>query len=276
MKKIIVPVDFSKHSEYALKVAADIAKKHNAELLLIHMLDISDQMISITEATQRRELMFFMQLATKRFEDFMAQDFLEGVKVTPIIKHHKVFEEINNAADEVQADLIIMGSRGATGIKGFFVGSNTEKVVRTASIPVLVVKTKINSFNPQTIVFASDFDEENLNAFKKVKTFAQNFKSNIKLVYVNTPNAKFRSTNEIREQMRLFLNSATISNASSDLIIYNDYTIEDGIRNAAYNNAADMIAIPTHGRTGLYKVLAGSVSEDVANKMDLPVLTVRL
>lgn len=276
MKKIIVPVDFSKHAEYALRVAADIAKKHNAELLLIHMLDISDQMISITEATQRRELMFFMQLATKRFEDFVDRDFLEGIKLTPIIKHHKVFEEINNAADEVQADLIVMGSQGATGLRGFFVGSNTEKVVRTASIPVLVVKSEIKNFNPQTIVFASDFDEENLNAFKKVKTFAQKFNSKIKLVYVNTPNARFRSTNEIREQMRLFLNSAVISIDSTDLIIYNDYTIDDGIRNAAYNNSADLIAIPTHGRKGINKLLAGSVSEDVANKMDLPVLTVRL
>ncbi len=277
MKKIIVPIDFSGHSEYALRVAADIAKKHKAELVLLHMLDISDQMISITEATQRRELMFFMQLATKRFEEFVAKDYLKDIQVTPVIKHHKVFEEINNVATEVHADLIVMGSRGATGIKGFFVGSNTEKVVRTSDVPVLVVKTDIEKFAPKTIVFASDFDQENLKAFQKVRQFADSFGAKIKMVYINTPNVKFKSTLEIREQMRQFLSASSISNHSEDLVVYNDYTIEDGIRNAAYNLLADMIAIPTHGRKGINKVLVGgSVSEDVANTLDLPVLTVKI
>ncbi len=277
MKKIIVPIDFSDHSEFALRVAADIAKKQNAELVLLHMLDISDQMISITEATQRRELIFFMQLATKRFEAFVARDYLKDVQVTPIIKHHKVFEEINTVATEIHADLIVMGSRGATGIKGFFVGSNTEKVVRTSDVPVLVVKTDLKEFTPKTIVFASDFDVENLKAFQKVKKFAENFGAKIKMVYINTPNVKFKSTLEIREQMRQFLSASSVSNHSEDLVIYNDYTIEEGIRNAAYNLLADMIAIPTHGRKGINKILVGgSVSEDVANTLDLPVLTVKI
>ncbi len=277
MKKIIVPIDFSGHSEFALQVAADIAKKHKAELVLLHMLDISDQMISITEATQRRELLFFMQLATKRFEEFVAKDYLIGIQVTPLIKHHKVFEEINNVATEIHADLIVMGSRGATGIKGFFVGSNTEKVVRTSEVPVLVVKTDIEKFAPKTIVFASDFDQENLAAFQKVKKFADSFGAKIKMVYINTPNVKFKSTLEIREQMRQFLSASSISNYSEDLVVFNDYTIEDGIRNAAYNLLADMIAIPTHGRKGINKILVGgSVSEDVANTLDLPVLTVKI
>src|SRR5690606_36292043 len=162
MKKIIVPVDFSGHSEYALRIAADIARKNKAQLYLLHMLDISDQMISITEGTKRRELMFFMQLATKRFEEFVDRDFMKGIQTTPVIKHFKVFEEVNNVAKEVEADLIVMGSRGARGVKGYFVGSNTEKVVRTADIPILVVKSETKTFEPKTIVFASNFDIENL------------------------------------------------------------------------------------------------------------------
>ncbi len=276
MKKIIVPIDFSKHSEYALKVAADIARKHNAELMLLHMLDISDQMISITESTKRRELMFFMQLATKRLEEFTDKKYLKELNVTAVIKHYKVFEEIDKAAQEVNADLIVMGSRGASGFKGFLLGSNTEKVVRTSEIPVLVVKNKIKEFLPGTIVFASDFDTENLEAFQKLKHFAKAFDAKIKLVYVNTPNARFRSTSEIREQMRQFLSAAKISSHSEDLVIYNDYSVEDGIRNAAQNLLADMISIPTHGRKGIAKILAGSVSEDVANHVELPVMTIKI
>ncbi|GGD84465.1 universal stress protein [Planktosalinus lacus] len=276
MKKIIVPVDFSKHSEYALKVAADIARKNKAELFLLHMLDISDQMISITEATKRRELLFFMQLANKQFEKFIDKDYMKGIKSSPIIKHYKVFEEVDNTAKEIDAEFIIMGSRGSSGVKGYFVGSNTEKVVRTSDIPVLVVKSEAKDFNPKTIVFASDFNKENLNAFKTIKQFADSYDATLKLVYVNTPNANFKNTLEIREQMRNFLNKNSISNHSEDIVIFNDYTITDGIQNAALMLQADLIAIPTHGRKGINKILAGSISEEVANKSEIPVLTVKI
>lgn len=276
MKKIIVPVDFSKHSEYALKVAANIAKKNKAELFLLHMLDISDQMISITEATKRRELMFFMQLANKQFEKFIDKDYMKGIKASPIIKHYKVFEEVDNTAKEIDADFIIMGSRGSSGVKGYFVGSNTEKVVRTSDIPVLVVKSDTQNFNPKTILFASDFNKENLNAFKTIKQFADSYKATLKLVYINTPNANFKNTLEIRELMRTFLNKNKISNHSEDIVIFNDYSVTEGIQNAALMLQADLIAIPTHGRKGINKILAGSISEEVANKSEIPVLTVKI
>tara|TARA_R110000850_G_scaffold30630_2_gene84183 strand:+ start:32654 stop:33484 length:831 start_codon:yes stop_codon:yes gene_type:complete len=276
MKKIIVPIDFSKHSEYALKVAADLAKKNKSELILLHMLDISDQMISITESTKRRELMFFMELAKKRFQEFVDKDYMKGIKTTPVIKHHKVFEEVDSTAKEIDADFIVMGSRGSSGVKGYFVGSNTEKVVRTSEIPVLVVKSEIPAFNPKTIVFASDFNEENLKAYKKIKKFADSYNATLKLVYVNTPNANFKNTIEIREQMRNFLNKNTISNNSEDIVIFNDYSVTDGIINASEMLHADLIAIPTHGRKGINKILAGSIGEDLANTSNIPVLTVKI
>lgn len=276
MKKIIVPVDFSDHSEYALKVAANIAKKNKAELFLLHMLDISDQMISITEATKRRELLFFMQLANKQFEKFIDKDYMKGIKATAVIKHYKVFEEVDNTAKEIDADFIVMGSRGSSGVKGYFVGSNTEKVVRTSEIPVLVVKSETPAFNPKTILFASDFNNENFNAYKTIKQFADSYNATLKLVYVNTPNANFKNTLEIREQMRTFLNKNAISNHSEDIVIFNDYSVPDGIQNAAVMTQADLIAIPTHGRKGINKLLAGSIGEEIANKSEIPVLTVKI
>src|SRR5690606_5889031 len=143
--------------ESALKVAAQLAKQNNSELILLHMLDISEQLVSNSASAKQQELMFFMQLAKKRFEEFVTKDYLNDVHTTPVIKHFRVFEEIINTAKELEADLIVMGSRGANGIKGFLLGSNTEKVVRTSEIPVLVIKSEIKSFNPKTIVFASDF-----------------------------------------------------------------------------------------------------------------------
>ncbi len=276
MKKIIVPIDFSSYSENALKVAADIAKKTKAEIILLHMLDISEQMISITESTKRRELMFFMQLAHKKFEESINKSFLKEIKVTPVIKHFKVFEEIEAVSKEIHADLIVMGSQGASGMKGIFIGSNTEKVVRTSEIPVLVVKSEIKKFNPKTILFASDFNLENLKSFKTIKSFADSFKAKIKLVYINTPNANFKNTLEIREQMRGFLSKISLSTQSEDIVVFNDYSVSEGILNAAQILDADLITIPTHGRKGINKLLVGSIGENVANISTLPVMTVKI
>lgn len=276
MKKIIVPVDFSVHSEYALEAAASIARQQNSELILLHMLDISDQLISKTESTERREVLYFIELAKKRFSDFIDKDYLKGLELTPLIKHYKVFKEVNSTAKELEADLIVMGSRGAEGVKGYFVGSNTAKVVQTADIPVLVVKKREKNFSPKEILFACDFQTENLQAYETVKKFASLFQAKIKLVYVNTPNLNFGSAREIRETMRQFLNTAEIPIRSENIIIYSDYLVETGVLHAAEDYGADMIAIPTHGRKGLDKLLAGSISEDVTNRSDFPVLTVRI
>ncbi len=276
MKNIIVPVDFSVHSEYALMVAASIAKKLNADLFLLHMLDLSEQLISETEATERREIMYFSKMIQKRFDEFTAKDYMKGIKATPIIKKEKVFREVQNTAKELNADLIVMGSRGAEGMKGFFVGSNTSKVVQTADIPVLVIKEKQKDFNPKQILFASNFATENFTAFQEAKSFANLFNAHLKLVFVNTPNLDFSSTQEIREKMREFLNRMKLPMDSADIIIYNDYTVSGGILNAARDYKADMIAIPTHGRAGFNKILSGNISGDVANQSGIPVLTIKV
>lgn len=276
MKKIIVPTDFSELSENALKVAADIAKKHGSEIYLLHMLDLSEQFVNISESSKQQQLLFYMQLANNNFEKLLEKPYLKEVKVTPVIKHFKVFQEINTAAHELDADIILMSSRGASGIKGYLVGSNTEKVVRTAEIPVLVIKSEMKNFQPRTIVFACDFTLENINPYNQVKKIAAFLGAELKMVYINTPNLKFKSTYEAREHMREFMSAAKISMTNQSIIIYNDYMIQEGIKNAAEDLKADLIAIPTHGRKGIEKLLSGSIGESVANTSEIPVITIKI
>ena len=91
MKKIIVPIDFSEHSEYALKTAARLAKKNNAEILALHMLEMSDIMLTTSEGLQYEKAVYFYKLSEQKFEKFLKKDYLKDLKVTPIIKHFKVF-----------------------------------------------------------------------------------------------------------------------------------------------------------------------------------------
>ena len=148
MKNIIVPVDFSIQSENALKVAASLARKHNSKIFALHMLELNHAYITSTEGFQPEQTVFFMKIAEKRFLEFIDKPVFKDVVIKPVVKHYKVFSEVNEVAEANNADIIVMGSHGTDGIMEIFVGSNTEKVVRNSDVPVLVIKHEMKDFEP--------------------------------------------------------------------------------------------------------------------------------
>ena len=275
MKKILVPVDFSKYSENALKVAAEIAKKQDAEIVAVHMLGLSDAVI--TKEEDSMEGLFLLKLTQKRFVEFLDKDYLEGITIHQTVKNYKVFSEIDEVAIEHNADLIVMGSHGSSGLSEVFVGSNTEKVVRTASVPVLVIKDS-NTFTASKAVFASDYKLESLDVFNRVTTIFKSLGIEVKLLYVNLPTEAYLSTTEIEERITNFLVHLSDDDTTlpEDIAIYSDYSVEKGVFNYAKRIKADIIGIPTHGRKGLAHFFSGSISEDIVNHSKLPVLTVKI
>ncbi|CAZ96389.1 universal stress protein [Zobellia galactanivorans] len=273
MKKIIVPLDFSEQSEYALKVAVSLAKKHDSEILALHMLELNQAMITSSEGFHPEQTVFLIKLAEKRFNEFLKKPYLEGVKVTPIIKHYKVFSEVNAIAEEHKAELVVMGSHGTDGLEEIFIGSNAEKVVRNSEVPVLVIKNEIANFSINRFVFACDFREESIPAYKKAKAFADLLKADLDLVYINTPGDNFLSSADIYKRVNAFIGKV---NEALQVEIYNDYSVERGVLNYSESNSADAIGIPTHGRRGLSHFFMGSIGEDIVNHSKIPVVTFKI
>ncbi|GAB1857109.1 universal stress protein [Flavobacteriaceae bacterium MHTCC 0001] len=278
MKKIIVPIDFSEHSEYALKTAAKLAEKFNAEILALHMLEMSDIMLTASEGMQHQKTVYFMKLAEQKFEEFLKKDYLANVKVVPIVKHFKVFSEVNDVAIEKDADLIVMGSHGSSGLKEYFVGSNTERVVRHADIPVLVVKTALSNIHFDVVAFATDFSEEGIAAYLKAKQLFDKMKVKMYIVHVNLPGSGFKSSLQIEKSaVNFFTKTEGNLDKMDDIYYVADFTVEEGLLNSANTIGADLIAIPTHGRKGLAHFFEGSIGEDVViNHATLPVITFKI
>lgn len=274
MKKILVPTDFSKHAEYALKVAAQIARKNNSEVILLHLLELPHQAGDAMSASHDiPEIMFFKNAAFSRLEELMDSDYLEGLEVSEIIQFDMTFEGILNISNKNQVDLIVMGSHGASGFREMFIGSNAEKVVRNAEVPVLIVKKEIENFEVNKFVFASDFSNETKPAFAKVVAFANKFGAHINLVMINTPNS-FKSTLIAQEIINNFIKNFTINSYSTH--IFNDANVEKGILNFANSIDADLIGMCTHGRKGLAHFFNGSISEDLVNHAVRPVVTFKI
>jgi len=167
-----------------------------------------------------------------------------------------------------------MGSHGSSGLKEFFVGSNTEKVVRHAEIPVLVTKENPILTDFESIVFACDFSEKAVEPYLRACKLFDSMGSKMHLVYVNLPSESFKSSAEMESKVVSFLKKANGNLDKLDSVKYvSDYTVEKGILNFSNIVGADLIAVVTHGRTGLSHFFEGSISEDIANHSMLPVMS---
>ncbi|WP_271405920.1 universal stress protein [Tenacibaculum soleae] len=277
MKKIIVPVDFSIYSENALQTAAFMAKQNKAEIVVVHMLELSHALINQSESASQQEMIFYLKLAERKFNDFLQKDYLSTLKVTPIIKHFKIFSELDKLAKEEKADLIIMGSKGTSGLEEMFIGSNTEKVIRYANVPVLVVKENAITKKVENVVFACDFTEEDIDPYVRAKALFKKLGCNLQLVYVNTPTSKFKNSKEIKEKMKAFFKNVNEDvNSIENVKVVADYSVEKGVLYFADESKADVIAVATHGRKGVSHFFEGSISEDIANHSKLPIISFKI
>ncbi|MFD1063994.1 universal stress protein [Winogradskyella litorisediminis] len=277
MKTLLIPVDFSSTSLKALEVGATIAKRISAKIILTHMVGVEEG-YSI-EPNNLEQVVYYKKLIGKKFEEFIAQPFLEGVLVEPLLQKQLDFFGINELAKELDASLIIMGSQGSKGIAEFLKGSNTEKVVRNSEVPVLVVKENEINFVPERILYASDFNLETVEAYHRIIEVSMLLNARIEFLYVNLSGKDFKSTSEMDETLLQFFKAVKHPEpvkAIKTVTRWSDYSVEKGVINYATLSGTDIIAIPTHGRKGLSHILQGSISEDVANHAIKPVLTVKI
>ncbi|MFL9830373.1 universal stress protein [Flavobacterium sp. ST-87] len=274
MKKILVPTDFSIQAENALKLAAQLAQNNNYEIHLLHIMEIPSQMNdAITGATPIPDIMFFIQKAKETLRFTKEKDYLKELTIIDSIKMEKASTGILSYIDEYNIDLVVMGSNGVSGIEEIIIGSNTEKVVRRSSAPVIVIKEEIPVFNPKNIVFASDFTEEIKKPFTKILDFVNLFDAKLNLVTICTPNS-FKTTAVANKIMNEFTSEFAIKNFSTN--IYNDSNIEKGIIHFSKEINADLISFCTHGRTGLSHFFTGSISEDLANHASKPLIIFKI
>jgi nucleotide-binding universal stress UspA family protein len=276
MKKILVPTDFSEQAENALKVAAQLARKFEAEIYLLHLIELPADMVNPVGDTRSNDLpeaLFFMKMAKKKFDDLLSRPYLKGLQVHDTVEINKAFNGIIDISKKHGCDFIVMGSQGATGLKEMFIGSNTEKVVRTSEIPVLVVKNEHPAFKIENFIFATNLESTGRQTLQKVIRLAETFKARLHLVYVNTAN-EFVTTDDCDKKLIKYMEGVDFNNY--EFHVFNDDSVEQGILNFARKAKVDVIGIATHGRKGLSHFFNGSISEDLVNHANSPVMTFKL
>jgi len=278
MKKILVPTDFSKTAQNAVAVAADVARKAGAELILLHVIEeASGNSFNVEGEAQyggdSEETFFTLKLierAKKQMAKAIEDPKLSGLKVRQELRVGSAFHGMTTIIAERKVDLVVMGTAGSSDLENVVIGSNTEKVVRTSHCPVLSVNKKPLTTDFKNIVYATSMSEDEEVFSRVVKRAQQMYDATIHLVRINTP-GNFQRDFVVKKYMLDFAKRLQLKNYT--LNVFNDITEEEGIAYFAESINADMIAMATHGRTGFAHVLAGSIAEDVVKHAKRPVMT---
>jgi nucleotide-binding universal stress UspA family protein len=141
IKKILVPIDFSSHSAKALDYAVELAQRFEAALHLLHSYPIDIGRISaygmaVPEGFERE----CRVAAERRLEQWVEKVKAQGVAVETTVTPKVASEAIVECAEQLDADLIAMGTRGLTGLAHVLLGSVAERTIRLAPCPVVTVK----------------------------------------------------------------------------------------------------------------------------------------
>jgi nucleotide-binding universal stress UspA family protein len=142
VERILCPTDFSEGSLQALSAATDIATKLGAELSVIHVLPVLSALPTdpnfVFEVHQRQDLLY--EDMEKRLHEMTRESKEKGTQGRVFVEHGDAAGEIVRVAEEQRIDLIVIATFGKTGWRRLAFGSVTEKVVRLAPCPVLVVR----------------------------------------------------------------------------------------------------------------------------------------
>lgn len=282
MIKVLVPYDFSEQAQNALNFTTGLAEKiADVHVEVVNVLEVP--YVSSIGTMGGGEVMpemenqiFFIQLMERRkeqianlIEKYSGKNFTFNAK----LKLGNAFKSISESILEENPDIVIMGSKGSSGLEEVLIGSNTEKVVRTATCPVITVKSATDPSKFKKIVFASDFKEDEDEIARRMKNLKSLFDADLYFVVVNTP-ANFESTRDSIKRIGMFVKKYGFEGVKAE--IYNSFSEESGIIEFAEDIDADLIALATHGRTGFLHLITGSIAEDVVNHAKRPVWTLKV
>ena len=298
LNSILVPIDFSNASNKLLRYASLIAKKFHSTLTLLYVAEpVSppDMANSFPSMFSTKDL---IKMWKARLEGMAKRNHLEFSNLE--VRLGNAFQGIVQAADELEADLIMMASSGRGGFKRALLGTTTERVIRHATCPVLVIpkaaRAHLRKIKLRKLLVPIDFSDCSKLALKYAGPLARQGDGAISLLHVMAP-VIYRGEGDaaiyfygrsavdymgIEDQMRR--GYASKLRAVAKLGVCKGIPVASNVRvgspaieilQVARTSKTDLILMSSHGRTGFPHVFLGSVAEKVIRGAHCPVLVVK-
>lgn len=281
MKKILVPIDFSPNSANALSVAAEIAHKTGATLEMLHVNTVAIYSAPLSEFTVAATAYVmdddqYDETAVVGLEklkmELLADIRYSNLNIQTRVEEGYLHSSVRNVANDDDVDLVVMGTKGTSGVGEFLVGSNTEKVIRTCPCPVLAVPEQIKKFDPKVVLLPSTLKTDQSGVFHYLATWEKSFDFIVKVLYLNNPSGL--PTDGSAEARKNRLADAAGLKKTEVIMTSSSWFEDSAILSAANLCSANLIVMATHQRQGLSHFLFGSITEDTVNHSHIPVLAV--
>lgn len=271
LSNILVATDGSEFSESATGLAIEVAKSFGAKLTVMTMVMLDSDLEIVgahaMRATQEKE-------AQAKVDKVAALARAAGVNCATLIRRgEEPYEEIVDTAEEIEADLIVMGRRGQRGLARMMVGDATAKVVGYAHCPVLIAPRGAKMWQAH-ILLATDGSAHSEAAAASALNIAERCKLPLTVVSATLSSHNEARKAEARSAVDKVAGLAAQRGVSGDALVVEGRP-DDVVVNTAIAKAADLIVVGSHGRTGLAKILLGSISERIIGAANCPVLVAK-
>ena len=295
IERILVPLDFSRASIQALDHAVSLAKQFRAAVHLLHV-HPPDEAASVPGAAH---VLLQSAEAIERLNEELTGIHRERVELfcpeCCHIRGGRPHQEIVGLAREIRADLIVLSTRGYSGLKHLLLGSTAERVIRAAPCPVLVArkreqkaKTANKTFTIRKILVPVDFSECSVAGVRYAAFLAKSLHASLRLLHVIYPYADYAFVDRVGVRLSPLIEAVQEAAGREmaqlkQMNFLRGMSLQTEIRpgrpvdeicGAAVEPNVDLIVISTHGRTGFKHAVIGSVAEHVVRYAECSVLVV--
>lgn len=281
-KKILVAVDGSESSMNALKESFKLAANEKSWITAVSVVPPYTGDLDII-GIGRDVFQSMRRPYEKAISDALALAKAEGASIKTVCEEGEPYERIIDIASAKKCDLIVMGRRGLKRLERVFVGSVTARVIGHSPVDVLVVP-KDAAIGWQRILLATDGSKYSKAAAKRAIDFAKSYGGELKVIsvvdvptefYAESPKTVEGLVNEAKGYVEAVSKQAEASGVKADAIV-REGEIYRVITDIAKEQKADIIVTGSHGRTGLKRLLMGSVTEKIIGHTPCPVLVVKV
>ena len=272
--KILIPTDFSVQAEYAYRMVKKLEEKTNIDIHFLHVMNVPDTVTMDIEGNIQTcgdiDIKYVISQKEIAERNLANLKILYGNQINTHLVLGKITDAILNFSEANHFDLIVMGTKGAWGIKEKLSGSETQMIARKSKVPLLSLMCDRSDLQIQNILLVHNFSnpaKEDLSLLNKlIKAFDTKFHL-LQITSVKTEAEKAG----IETNMKNF---ATLNNLTNyECHVINDTDVENGVIHFNQQINMDIICIGTDGKVGIFH---HSVTEKLINHLFKPIISFHL
>jgi nucleotide-binding universal stress UspA family protein len=275
MKKILFPTDFSATAENAFLYALALSRATGAELTLVHVYELPELGRSLKTTTKEVYEMMEMEsldnfkAAVKKLHSVAESHGMGEIEFNQAMIEGEAVYKISRAAAEMQADMVVMGTKGATGLKEIFLGSITTGVIEECHVPVLSIPDGASYSDPiGKVAYLTNYKPEEVKAFESVCNFSGLFNANVVCVHFDISKEE-----DCGQEMEKWKSQIAGQQTDVEFLIEKGTNLEDALVQFKVNHHVDIIAVQPRKKNLFTRLFSKSVSKQIAHHIQVPLLT---